>query len=511
MSTAAAAANHNQDPATKAFTPSPSKLEVFAGFQRGDDVRTKIAQILNHNHEKHHCFFNDKGFHNHSAHQILADYAIGATAEQLDAHYEYQLTHDLATGYKFGDRSRYDPYYQDPASPAGAAKGEQDAAAAQRARIEKITSANWTDHLGNPRYYWSYLHFFREQLESRGLGGCLEHLVLSDEANKDGRHMLARYLGGVIHGLIHFGYGAEFQLLPIAAEGLAMTTSTGLKHQHLFPPGWTERNLADPASAKRLVPLMKEMLDDDRLSPEALGLTQNDSGLPDEPFEQGGKAVGLINDYADRWSLTAGPAADGKDIDLDAVVADLAWFSVLVLGAVPKQGKYYKHDFFLMHANNAHIYTRTVVPLLSRESQQVYLRGVVRYFLYFWIARGRPRFSTANWKAESDAAAAVGWERIFGMARADDDEHLPKAVRALYFYSHHISSLPPAEDDTGKRALCLPGLFDRGADTDTDTGIGGEDVDVEGMMYHQMGGEDRVSWDFHGFYPDVPADAPIGR
>ncbi|KAN0065322.1 hypothetical protein ACQY0O_001158 [Thecaphora frezii] len=470
----------------EAFTPSPSKFNVFRPYER-DDAKDKAAQLLQDNHEKHHCFFNAMGFHNHAAHQILADYSIGATAEQLEARYKREVSHYLA-GFKLADRSKYDPY------------------STPNTTVEKVDLTNWTDFFGRPSHYWSYLHFFDAELKSRGLAECLEWFVMSDEANRDGRHMLARFYGSVIHGLIHFGYGAEFDLLPVAAEGLAMTACTSVRHLHLFPNGWEKQEPHAAPAPKRLVPLMKEMLEDDRLSPEALGLTSKNGGLPDEPFEAGGKAAGLINEYADRWALTAKPTED--DVHLDAAIADLAWYSALVVGAVPRLEKYYRHDFFLMHANNAHLFTPALVPLLSKQNQRTYLRALLRTYLHLWVARGRPMFTAQHWKDEADPARAVSWDRMFEMAREDDDEHLPKAIRALHYFSKHIEGLM---DDDDTQALVLSGLFD------------GEEAlkkphkefDVflltARQMYHQQSGPEDVDWDFHGFYPDVPADARLGR
>lgn len=70
-----------------------------------------------------------------------------------------------------------------------------------------------------------------------GLTECLEEYVFSAAANfgNDGEHpaMLSRFMSGVIHPFIHIGYGAEFGLLGMSAEGNSIS------------PPWTFSRRAD--------------------------------------------------------------------------------------------------------------------------------------------------------------------------------------------------------------------------------------------------------------------------
>ena len=77
------------------------------------------------------------------------------------------------------------------------------------------------------RYYSAFLAFFKSELLEKGLSECLEEYVLSSAANlapidvHDGKHpgMLSRLIAVIFHALIHVGYGAEFGLLGLSAEG----------------------------------------------------------------------------------------------------------------------------------------------------------------------------------------------------------------------------------------------------------------------------------------------------
>lgn len=78
------------------------------------------------------------------------------------------------------------------------------------------------------RYYQAYVAHFTSKLTGSGsasITSLLEDYVFSKDANvvpgKDGKAplMLSRFLGGFLHPLIHCGYGAEFSLSGLVAEG----------------------------------------------------------------------------------------------------------------------------------------------------------------------------------------------------------------------------------------------------------------------------------------------------
>lgn len=112
-------------------------------------------------------------------------------------------------------------------------------------QLEQITEANWTQFLGKEkyvsscrrsrspdklivavRYYPNYLHFFHEQIAQKpapsspyhshrsSVVPVVEKYLLTSEGD-----MLVRAVSGAIHPLIHVGYGIEFQLDEIVAEG----------------------------------------------------------------------------------------------------------------------------------------------------------------------------------------------------------------------------------------------------------------------------------------------------
>lgn len=133
----------------------------------------------------------------HAAHHILAIYAMGANGKLL------------REGYKTDG---------DPQRPLGTSPAP-------------ISDNNFVDHLGDEKYYQAYLHFFSDQLVTKGVDKTLEGYLYSkganfnDRAEMDGSRqpeMFARFMSGLMHPLIHTGYGLEFGLPGILAEGMSL-------------------------------------------------------------------------------------------------------------------------------------------------------------------------------------------------------------------------------------------------------------------------------------------------
>lgn len=79
-------------------------------------------------------------------------------------------------------------------------------------------------------YYQAYLALFSASLTEKpdSIKSVLEKYVFSKDANlvpgKKGElpSMLCRFLGGLLHPLIHAAYGAEFSIPGLVAEGANM-------------------------------------------------------------------------------------------------------------------------------------------------------------------------------------------------------------------------------------------------------------------------------------------------
>ncbi|KAG6901507.1 hypothetical protein C0995_010976, partial [Termitomyces sp. Mi166 len=153
----------------------------------------------------------------HSAHYVLALWALGADEEIIQAAYDHDCKYLM-------------PRINAP---------------------EKITAANLNEHLGDDD---AYLDFFTEIVKKQGVASAVEEYVVSEKANfivgkKEGENpeMLNRLMDGIIHSMIEVGCGLEFNVPGLVAEvsprGLAWA-SVHLKSSSAVIPVsfWTDAN-----------------------------------------------------------------------------------------------------------------------------------------------------------------------------------------------------------------------------------------------------------------------------
>lgn len=168
------------------FTPQiPSKGISLAlpGITR--QARETVTELLKENHYMHHCFFNDKGFHNHLTHAVLASYSFGASPERLRAIYESHAVEQ---------------------HPIGPVK-------------RSFTSSDWKSEIGNHEFYASYLEFFRQEVPKLGRVEAIVKYAFDAD-------LVGRTFSGAFHPLIHLGYGIDFGIDAMVAEGLSMMAVT---------------------------------------------------------------------------------------------------------------------------------------------------------------------------------------------------------------------------------------------------------------------------------------------
>ncbi|GAA6044066.1 hypothetical protein JCM8097_005012 [Rhodosporidiobolus ruineniae] len=204
---------HSRDPRAlfgRVALPTTGLTGGLGGITQ--ESRETVRRCLEDNHLNKHIFFNDKGFHNHCAHHLLAAYSLGGSSSLLQDILKLQY----ATASK--------PLL--PLVPM------------------EITEKNWADHLGDERFYANYLRFFTRLIASPPpptspyfAKGHRTSTVPVLEYYLFGGHgeMLLRSVSGAIHSLIHIGYGVEFGLDAIVAEGLAQCAVHKVHTSNLFP------------------------------------------------------------------------------------------------------------------------------------------------------------------------------------------------------------------------------------------------------------------------------------
>ncbi|KDQ57907.1 hypothetical protein JAAARDRAFT_34719 [Jaapia argillacea MUCL 33604] len=524
----------------------PSHLSPYrlAGIDHVSDL--VLLKCLKDNNKRWHCFFNDKHFHNHATHHLLAIYALGAPGPLIEAAYE---TH---VGYQ-------QPVVKSP---------------------EPIDEHNFNKHLGDDKYYHAYLEFFNSTLLEKGIPATLQEYIFSPRANIDpaisetdvDRHpqMLNRLLAGLFHPFIHAGYGVEFGLPGQLAEGLAMTAvhdatsnvhvpfslfATGLKNLASNAPAtvigavsrltsmFPSLSLGSVMSSVKtqtgvlkedvdFFTIMTKVLSDSRFSPATLFPTRGPNfGEADYLSTVLDKCGEELRVYAEEWLPTQNVSeVVYTDEHLLKKMEEMIWMNVVIFGIGGwGQDKPFNADFLLMHLVTSAIFLPTYLApsVLPMRSRVLLLHTYFSTSLATWVGRGRPRLSMrAFMRLTNPHVVPPGampepakdtlpphdkllkltpdtWLAIVQSTLVHPDEHLCKIQRALFHYSTLYGNRPKGYwKPKGK------GPDDIGEDRPTLEGI--EDLDgtvfarVAGLTANSLGwmreGKEQGKWRFDGFF-----------
>ncbi|KAG8954605.1 hypothetical protein FRC04_011038 [Tulasnella sp. 424] len=448
------------------FFPSPqqhshkSTPNLWPGVS--SESESELASLLRLDNEKHHIFHNDLlGYHNHLTHHLFAAYAMGCSPEVLSA--TYKLHAD----------------YQNPAF-----KSPSD-----------ITENNWTQHLGKRDYYNAYMHFYASQINAHGPQKTLEKYVFSKEANltpegKQGAHMLARFMSGLLHPMIHTGHWAEFNVPGMLAEGLALASITSSNSTPLFPPDFFDYGTQKPESPAQSIvehaatALRNPSLDNPRSSSPSANtggshsldiihrmlqdpsLAADKTCTPDseDEFRDTVQAVGdKIREYAKMWQVDS-------EREVPEKLEEVAWLATLLYGLGGwRKGKQFRSEFYLLHMVTSSSFISSFLTHLSFSSQSALLRAQVSVILGWWVSRGRPAIPISDYYSrEFDPSllipkalqvhldkSAVGiskdkttnlpsnmWLAIIESALNHPEPHLLKIQRALAHFDRLYGKTP---------------------------------------------------------------------
>ncbi|KAF8162750.1 hypothetical protein B0H34DRAFT_293036 [Crassisporium funariophilum] len=392
---------------------------------------SKLQSILIDNHKKWHIFFDPRGFHNHIPHTILTLWCLGADPAILEASYKLQCAYQL-------------PAYVSP-SP--------------------ITHATWRNHLGDESYYQAYLTFFDDEVKDKSFGDLLEEYIFAPDANfvegsNTDPEMLTRFLGSLFHPFIHTGFGVEFQLPGIFAEGLAQAAvhKTEFDSARRIPPLYFQSTgdslaskitkavgLADertsPAAGTHAFTILARILKDPRF---ACG-TKDGYGFSNDAVAKDG---GLIREYVDQWTLEG---------DISKKIEELIWTNALIygVGGNEKSGVF-NADFIYMHLVTSSIFLLSVHTQLKRSSQELLLRGYFAVSLTWYVGHDRAALDIARFfkdpallhpttpgpqptphkdaipsQSSPKAITPNPWLAVLQSTLTHPDEHISKLQRAL--------------------------------------------------------------------------------
>ncbi|KAL6722152.1 hypothetical protein ACLMJK_001259 [Lecanora helva] len=357
-----------------------------AGVSKGAAVRA--SNVLQENHDNHHIFFNPEGFHNHIAHHILTLYAIGATPDDIQRHYEDNKT------------------YQIPPRPI------------DKGILEDLNDYEKFQHyLGKGEYYNDYLLFFQAEIDKKGFETVITDYCLKHD--KRASDMLVRLHAGFLHPMIHLGFGIEFKQPAIIAEALAETAV----HDDWIGPFFleTEKAAATTDKGKSIVELLDEVRADRKLSTAA---DWNDANKIRDGIMV--RAPEKMIKYASQWKVTPDQLVDKT--------AEMTNAAIYYTGGAQNPPKQVKFDFYYMHCVNCSIFYHTFLdlPWISDENKARLLEWKGRLDLCMYASRRSPEpliDEIVNYKPKRPADK---WDDIFLRARKhEDDGHCCKLVRAI--------------------------------------------------------------------------------
>lgn len=401
-----------------------------------------LREILKDNHQRWHVFFHpDYRPHNHAPHAAIALWALGADDEVLREVY--------ARGSKLL-MARYD-------SPGA------------------ITTNNVYAHLSDANYYSAYLNFFNEVIQTDGVTAVLDKYLFSISANfVPGRNvdqqpqMLDRLFDGIIHPMIHLGYGLEFGLPGLVAEGLAWTAvHFASSTPTIIPPSaWEDdadatSDVQELASTLQSANLTKGKVPKPTTNTHALSILARI--LKDPRFDDvpGGeqyyniygntisKFSSMVREYVDAWSYDRTDPAE-----VERKIEELIWANTLIYGIAGwKKDEPFNADFFIAHLLTSSLFLSSVSAHIPPASQEIFLRAYFGVSLVWWIGRERPGFDIPGFFAnaspnvvkdlkKSAMASPNPWLALIGEALVAPDSHLPKALRSLLHFANAYGRRP---------------------------------------------------------------------
>ncbi|EIW78449.1 hypothetical protein CONPUDRAFT_167455 [Coniophora puteana RWD-64-598 SS2] len=509
--------NGVNDAATAALFPAPAPVPSTLSPRRwpGVDAESTKALLkgLRHNHVQWDMYFDDVGRHNHSPHQLLSIWAMGASGPVIDAAYKMACVYQRELG-----------------KPP-----------------ETITKANVWDHLGDMKYFGSYSSFFCHEIREKGFTRVMEEYVFSRYGNisdKGSVHpvMVNRIFGGIFHPWIHIGFGAEFGQPGLVAEGLAMAcTQDGNPNTLLQLDSWEPKSGDAPGVLSALSNLsLNALLSNGTTTarPSSRGLHAlailarmqadpafddvKDEELKPSFYEDTFKLYGdALRKYASMWEIDTSTEAGSRE-----AFEQLALIVTIMYGVAGwTKENALQPDFVLVHLVTSALFFPSVNAYLSRpELHAVLLRAFFTLALGYFVARGRPKVDLATFYAHTTTLGtprgaapqpAVGtlpgsksphaltpntWLPIMQTSLVHPNEHLPKAQRSFAHFAELFGHYAPGEiaRKIGADAALLPGA--ERLDGTVFVRVALLTADAMGWMRE---GQERGLWSYRGFCKEV--------
>ena len=271
-------------------------------------------------------------------------------------------------------------------------------------------------YLGSEKYYHDFLVFFQEEMDWKGWQEVLNQYMFKGDERAD--DMLVRMFGGILHPIIHLGFGVEFEQPAIIAEALAQAAVHDNREAlHLIESEkLAKAQSPDGRSDKSIVQLLGEIYTEQK------GRVKYASQVyvTEENLEE--KTAEMIN--------AAGKLSRRKP----ATSKILTWSpAAYFTGTAQNPSHQVKFDFWNIHALNLSIFFCSFLnqPWLSTSNKIRLLEWKIRIDLAMYASPRPPKLfleEITNYESKKDSS----WEDIFKRVKTyHDDSHACKLVRAL--------------------------------------------------------------------------------
>ncbi|KAF9015726.1 hypothetical protein BDQ17DRAFT_1386409 [Cyathus striatus] len=226
---------------------------------------------------------------------------------------------------------------------------------------ESILEAAYKESCSLQRpYYNAYLKFFTSEVKAKGAATVLEN----------------RFVEGLIHPLIHTGYGFEFGLPGLVAEGIAQTAVHPARSPVISSVVWHPDKT--PEKPVHALTILARIIDDSRFAARE---TIDQLEVYGDTHDKHGDT---IKAYVDQWTL---------DSSIEKSVEELVWMNT--------GKKSFNNDF----SSDMHIVTSSQ---LSRPSQEILLRAYFATCLVWYIGRGRASIDVQRFYEETTTNIVPG-------------------------------------------------------------------------------------------------------
>ncbi|KAK1751367.1 oxidoreductase AflY [Echria macrotheca] len=353
----------------------------------------KANELLYRNHTDFHIFWRDVGGHNHLPHSILSVLALGGTPSQIQRAYDDGVTIQRPI----------------PALDESVVASLSD-------------PAEFLKHIGDLNQYTNYLIFFEREIERKGWEAVVKEYVFSgtEAANK----IFVQLYEGAHHPIIHLGFGIEFELPGIIAEGLAQAAVHDSANLDFFFAE-SERAAKLGGERKSLRELYDEVRATDKIRTAAL-VQQGPVRVREGVIGRAGKEIAEV---AAKWRV------DRTEEGLRRATAEMINIAAFSAGATHKEGKVRRIDFFHMHNVNASIFFSAFNRLewLGLEEKALLVERKARLDLVWYAASAAAELKLENIEGyKPTLTAGLDWKGVYELVNdAHDDGHVAKFVRAI--------------------------------------------------------------------------------